>query len=216
MRKAPSRIRRPLQARSQATLDRLEAAAAALLERRSWHEVSVAALCRRARTPVGSFYARFADKDALLDYLDDRYSRQVQGLIAEMAETPGATLGATIRHMVERAVAFHIERRGLIRALVLRARSRREPAWELRTQAMNALLPRLIGRLLVHRSEIRHADPARAAATGLTLVLAAMRDRILFPESLPGPEAADRATLVSALSHLFASYLMRPRREVSP
>src|SRR5688572_27091468 len=67
------RLRPPKQARSQRTLERLLVAAEALLAERAWDEIGVAELSKAAGTSVGAFYTRFADKDALLDLLAERY-----------------------------------------------------------------------------------------------------------------------------------------------
>jgi AcrR family transcriptional regulator len=62
----------PQQNRSRRTLDRLLEASESLLKRKRFEEISVAELAREPRSSVGSFYARFPGKDALLDFLDGR------------------------------------------------------------------------------------------------------------------------------------------------
>lgn len=62
-------MRAPLQARSRRTLERILAAGWELLEEGGPEALTVQAITRRARTSVGSFYARFQGKDDLLRYM---------------------------------------------------------------------------------------------------------------------------------------------------
>src|SRR5687768_18441733 len=69
---AISWVRQLQQARSQDTLARLLDAAESLLEQHAWESISVAALVGLAHSSVGAFYARFPDKDSLLQHLHER------------------------------------------------------------------------------------------------------------------------------------------------
>ncbi len=207
-------VSEPLQERSRRTLERLLAAAGELLEERTFHELTVQEVVRRAGSSVGSFYARFEDKEALLDYLDELYARQMIALVNELAEEleadPPDSLRATARAVFARLVPFHRTRRGLIRALVLRARERREVHFDDRTRRMNHELPRLLACLLRHRGEIAHPDPEQATGLGFALAFAGLRDRILFPESIRLPTETTDARLVEESAHLLTAYLTTP------
>ncbi len=123
---ARKEIRRPVQDRSRATLQRLAGAAAQLLEERPWHQISIAEIVATASSSVGSFYARFPDKAALLDFLDERYTGEVlalHGQIKELIANQAPDLGELVAQLVCELVRFHRRRRGLIRALVQRART---------------------------------------------------------------------------------------------
>jgi len=211
---AGSRISEPLQERSRRTLERLLAAATELLEERNFHELTVQEVVSRAGSSVGSFYARFEDKEALLDYLDELYARQMIALVGEIAseleERRPESLRATVREVFARLVPYHRTRRGLIRALVLRARERREVHYDDRTRRMNDELPRLLACLLQHGEEIAHADAEKAAGLGFALAFAGLRDRILFPESVRLPSRTTDARLVEELTHLLTAYLTHP------
>src|SRR3989304_5140937 len=67
-----SAVRPPQQARSRATLDRFVEAAVALVGERRFEDAPVAEIARRARASVGAFYARFPDKDALVEFMNER------------------------------------------------------------------------------------------------------------------------------------------------
>jgi AcrR family transcriptional regulator len=64
-------VRAPLQERSRKTLERILAAGWMLLEEGGPDALTVQAITRRARTSVGSFYARFQGKDDLLSYMGE-------------------------------------------------------------------------------------------------------------------------------------------------
>ena len=96
----PSRVRPPKQARSQQTLERLLVAAETLLAERPWEQIGVAELCAAADASVGAFYARFTDKDALLDLLADAYRTDM----ARFAEQ----LGAAVRAAIEMAATIRL------------------------------------------------------------------------------------------------------------
>lgn len=172
--------------------------------------MSVTEIVKRAGSSVGSFYARFRDKDALLDYLDEGYAREV---IAWQEEFIGAdrrkpaSLRATVSELVTWLVCYHRRHRGLLRALVLRARTRLEPRYRERTSRMNQRLPEVRDVLLRHRGEIRHPRPERAAALGFSFALGALRERILFPEAIELPEATPDDVLIEEITKAYLAYL---------
>ena len=65
-------VREPKQSRSRRTLRRITGAALELIAEAGVEGTTVHAIVRRADSSVGSFYARFAGKDDLLAYLDER------------------------------------------------------------------------------------------------------------------------------------------------
>ena len=217
----PPRTAAPRQERSRATLERICRAATELLEERNWPEVTVAEIVARARSSVGSFYARFADKEALLDLLDERYTESVVELTGEMAarvreEEP--TLGEYVRTLARELVRFHRRSPGLIRALVLRARMYREPAYEERTRRMNAAARQVFEPLVERVAALDSREGPRAATLercffAFTFMFSALRDRILFPESVVAPTALDDDQLAAELAAATLAYLDAPPTE---
>lgn len=57
------------------------------------------------------------------------------------------------------------------------------------------------------RAEITHPDPERAVFDAFSFTYTAMRERILFPESIPEPFERSDDELVEALTHNFLAYL---------
>lgn len=215
-----SRAIAPRQERSRATLERICRAAAELLEEKSWAEVTIAEIVARARSSVGSFYARFADKDALLDLLDERYTVSVLELADRMAiwvGTEAPDLEEYVRTLVGELVTFHRRSAGLIRALVLRARIGREPAYDERTRRMQAAVCEVFEPLLERMPEGGAAEPeARAVERcffAFTFMFSALRDRILFPESIVEPAELTDEALAEHLTAATLAYLRTPSME---
>ena len=141
------RIQPPLQNRSRETLERILEAATALLETQVWDDIAISAIALRARSSVGSFYARFPDKHALLDHLDERYAAELTDLLeAHVVEATAGewSLEERARHLLQVLITYHRARRGLLRTLVLTARASNSSRYRARSQRINAALPALI------------------------------------------------------------------------
>lgn len=165
----PSRLRPPKQPRSRRTLERLVAAGLAILDEEGPSGVTVQAVVSRARSSVGSFYARFKGKDDLLAYLADSVR---DSAIAEwresVAEPPlsGTLLpemvGSAIHHLVEVRERWDA---GVRAAAGLADRSSDHDAFR------RSVVEELASRLLERRSEITHPHPDVAVRVGLWAVL---------------------------------------------
>lgn len=212
-RKRQSILRRPQQARSRETLDRIVQATRELLRRKTFDEISITEITRRARSSVGSFYARFPDKAALLDHLDELYARSVvadaERLAAEgCSEDSG--LAERIRAIVEYLLALHSSEPGLLRTLILEARRRPGGRFGERTRRMNATVPAMMKRLLECEEEIAHPEPERAVYLGLLMVFSAIREVTLFPEALAEFVDYEEQELVDQLTSAYLAYLGAP------
>lgn len=200
----------PTQKRSRQTLERLVDATRSLLEEKPFEAIGVGEIVRRARSSVGVFYARFGDKDGLLDYLDERYAQDMIASLEEFlasAEARRRSLSSLTEDLWRRLVVFHRRDRGLLRALILRARLRLEPRFTERTKRMNETLPALTELFLRYRTSLRHPDPERAVPLGFAMVFSALRDRILFSESIELADPPDDEELARELTRCFLAYL---------
>ena len=194
----------PRQARSRDTLARLERAAVELLESRTWDELTLTDLVRRARSSIGSFYNLFGDKDAFLDHLDEQYAQDLTASIARQLEARPERLAGAVRQLMAGLIAFHRRRRGLIRALVLRARNRREPAYDERTRRMNQTLPVLCAWL----GKSAPTVAAERLELAFSFCFSALRDRVLFPESVELSSDLEDDELADELADLFCHYAL--------
>lgn len=202
-------VRRPLQARSQETLDRILDAAEALVAEKGFEDATVAEIARRAESSVGAFYARFRDKDGLLYALYERYFEQATAT-ADAALDParwaGVPIPGILRAVARFLVEIYRERRGLIRAFVVRNHTDAEfrARQERLSHYVNAKLSEL---LLARGAEIDHADPARAAAFGLTMTVSTIESAILFGEMRSSVLALTDDELSSELTRAYLAYL---------
>lgn len=180
-------VRTPQQARSRRTLERILDAAERLLAERPFEEITVAEIVAESGTSVGSFYARFPAKQALVPALyERRYDPAVLERLGrarrELAERFDS-LEAVLREAAARMVAHYRRDRWLLRLMALHARQRPDAVSD-ETRRRRVPFHRALGEpLLRHRDEIRHPDPERAVQMALFFGMATCRDRILFDYS---------------------------------
>jgi AcrR family transcriptional regulator len=194
-------LRTPKQSRSQRTLDRLVAAGLTLLEEGGPDAVTVQAVVSRAKSSVGSFYARFEHKDALLAYLRERVR---ESAAAEWTETVGREAWeASLAGTAAQAVALLLDLR---------------PGYEQRIRTVDRLvtdgeddalthraLDELAARFLQRREEITHPNPELAVRIALGAVLG-------VGEHAASAGAVDADALRTECVHLLLGYLAgRPR-----
>lgn len=202
-------VRPPRQARSQETLERLLDAAEQLVAEKGFADATIAELVRRAGSSVGAFYARFRDKEGLLYALYERYLEQAVAT-ADAALDPrfweGASIPEVLRAIVPFLVAVHRERQGLLRAFVLR--SHVDPEFRAREERLSHHVNGSLSRLLLARAgEIRHPDPARAAAFGLSMAVSSIENAVLFGELRSGVLTLSDDELAAELIRAFLAYL---------
>jgi AcrR family transcriptional regulator len=155
--------RPPKQPRSERTLERLVRAGLDLLERAGPEAVTVQAVAARARSSVGSFYARFAGKEDFLEHLAQRIRQEELARLRQSAAAdPWEGLG--LRGAVERAVDLIAEtsRRG--------AKPRGgpgDPTGEARHAVREELLDELAAHLLASAGAVRHHEPQLAVRLAL-------------------------------------------------
>ena len=203
-------IRPPLQRRSRDTMARIVNAAESLLQERGFEHLSVADITTRARSSVGAFYARFADKDALLDYLDERHAEELIERVTAYSEDErwqAAPVEAFVGDVVRFLAGYFKEHRGVLRALSVRGRLHDAPRFAETTRRVNSRVPELIRLVLSRRSEIEHPSPDVAVYLGFVMVMGALRERILFPETYPTHLPVSVRLLADELVQAYLSYL---------
>lgn len=213
-RRAPAatrwRLSPPVQERSRETIDRFAAGAEELLRDRPFERISVQDIATAAGRPIGSFYARFASKEALLPYLYQRYHDGLEALYeTRFRRVAGETkLEDAIESVVDLLLGLYTERRWLIRALALFARTHPEALPPDLVEQRRRVFEQPVLALMKHRARIRHSDPAAAIRFGVFLVSAAAREKLLFSQA---PHARvtpmTRATLKRELVRTLFAYL---------
>ncbi len=205
------------QERSRRSAERIVAAALELLATKNFEEMSVSEIAGRAGMSVGGFYARFADKSALLHHLDASVIERILSHAREIL-SPEATCGLGARAVIERYVnmavrAFRKNKR-VLQQVSLRSRTSVDPAVRARIRDANRTLHDLLRqRIYERRAEIGHASPRLAIDVALTAVSGAMREYVLFQEHRPHFRPVTDSRLIVELCDMFCVYLRIERRE---
>ncbi|HTE46878.1 MAG TPA: TetR/AcrR family transcriptional regulator [Gemmatimonadaceae bacterium] len=201
-----ARVREPRQARSLETYERMLDAAEEILLETSFDDATVAEVAGRAGVTIGAFYARFADKDALLRQLELRMEKDFIALNADNDdEIARLTLEALVLNHHRRLIGVYRRRRAIARALVLRSHT--DPALRRRIEKLNTKsLPRFARSLREH-AYIDHPQPIRAIQFALVAVRSVCREVILFRESWPNARPLTDQELAKELTRQFLTYL---------
>lgn len=165
-------VRPPHQARSQESMERILDAAEEVIREKGFDSATVSEIVRKARSSVGTFYARFRDKDALLNLLHERFYEEAiatTDAALDLNRWENASVGEIIGELVPFLVRIYRERGGLIRALIVRGVD--DTALAMRSaQVFEHVAMRLRALLLARRHEITHPDPDLAIEFGYRLV----------------------------------------------
>lgn len=175
MAEAAAHLNPPKQARSKRTLERIVKGSLAILDEQGADGLTVQAIVERAGSSVGSFYARFAGKEDLLEYLGDRVWREAAARWDAALASRDWT-GLDLREMVDGAVRL-LGEAGSSRASYLEALGRAHGTRDDAYASFRAHVIAGLEELLVTRSEeMAHPDPAVAVPLGLRAVLSVLED----------------------------------------
>ncbi len=213
------KLRVPRQQRSRETLRRILDAFEAALENQTFEEVTVGELCERAECSVGTFYGRVESKDALLEHLRQRVYGDVAKRLRDLFDPRKGTntdLESVINEQTEVLLDFHLQRRGVIRAVILQAR--RHPVFAKQTQAFNgSVLAMARESWLMHRDEILAPDPIAASEQAALMLAGYLREAVVFRELWPMQRELDRAALLQQTRSVLIRFLTgrAPRGEIT-
>lgn len=204
-------FRPPTQTRSHATLSRIAAATDALLTERGPARVTVAAVVERANASVGSFYARFDDKDAAIRYVHERFWAELRARWDRWLEPerwrdaePVAVVAGVIRTLVR--IQFRDAAR--LRAFMIDALTRPDGELTARTVALDRHVADQVAVLLAETdSGLANPVSRGVAASGFQRVLSAVRDDVVLGR-VPGPDpGATARERILVLTRMYAGLL---------
>jgi len=159
----------PQQARSKKTLERIVRAALDILEKDGPDGLTVQTVVSKARSSVGSFYARFKGKEDLLEYLEARiWDETRERWQGELDRQPWAgQSGVEVADAAVRLlVAAHASRATYLKALDRMGAGGGDGYGSFR----RLVLQRLTDAILAHAEEIEHPDPPLAVRLSLSAV----------------------------------------------
>ncbi len=207
-------VKPPLQARSQQTLERLLDAAEAIICEKGIDKATVADIARRGDSSVGAFYSRFADKEALLKCVLQRFNDQALAT-AEAVLEPSRWATVDFRDALEAMMHFMLEmlreRRQLVLALMTRAPT--DPQLSAFGEHLQTTITRLMHALIEHRHhQLGHHDPETAIQLAVWLVLSAVENRTIHerPNAAPASGCAPRLadeTVAKEVTEMVMRYL---------
>lgn len=178
---SPKLFKAPVQARSEATLQRILAAAIELFDAKEYTRVSMSEIAARADVSVATLYTRFRDKEALLDYLfsDLQSTRldEVRALFQNEAWS-GISIVDRVDILISQLVAGMVAHTGLFRAF-----SQRQLKNE-RTPSEIACEKEVASTLAAWLQDGVREDgrnlPVRAARMAVSLIGSSVRLQIIF------------------------------------
>jgi AcrR family transcriptional regulator len=199
----------PKQERSLQTLNRLLDAAEKVLEEKGLDAATVPVIARRAGVSVGVVYRRFANKDALIRGVYERFLWRIGEQNSMMFATLSrvhVSLSDLLRGMVRGSVESHRRKRNLLRALFQFARTHSDPAMKREAGKMNrASTAALTALMLSHREKITHPDPETAIEFAVLTLASVIRAAIIDDAETHGLSAPD--DLEDELTRMIFGYL---------
>ncbi len=206
-------MKAPCQQRSRDSQERILRAAEALIRSKGYEALTTAEVVRRSRTSIGTLYARFGDKTALLHAVQDRVqSREEADMRAHLdkVEWDGLTLEESVRRLLDiKRVAADGDGR-LFEAFVVHGAT--DPVLRAQGYRHKAVMEGLeVEVLMRHAGQIGHPDPEDAARVASRLAQAAQEEyvqRSLSGVSLPTAPPPD--LLLQRLAEVIIAYLKNP------
>lgn len=160
-------IRAPSQARSQRTMEEVYRGLDELLRDRAFDRITIADLANHADVAVGSIYARFKDKNALLAGLHLRVTEQAiacLGPLSEPSKWEGRSDGEMVHGILQAIGRFYRRQTHILHATLI---ANLEVVGRMRTETWQAAIDRFTA-LLVARSP--RSDPAALELAVRTMV----------------------------------------------
>jgi AcrR family transcriptional regulator len=207
-------VKAPRQQRSRDSQERLLKAAEMLIKSKGFEALTTAEVVRRSRTSIGTLYARFGDKTALLHAVQDRVQSREEALMrASIAKVDWdrLSLEEAVRELLQIKQTANEGDDRLYEAFVVHGAT--DPVLRAQGYRHKAIIEALeVEILLKHAGDIGHDDPEDAARVASRLAQAAQEEyvqRSLAGDSLPA--AAPPDLLLQRLAEVIIAYLKNPQ-----
>jgi AcrR family transcriptional regulator len=206
-------VKEPRQQRSRDSQERILKAAEILIKSKGFEALTTAEVVRRSRTSIGTLYARFGDKTALLHAVQDRVQAREETAMREQlakVDWDGLSLEDTVRQLLQIKQMANEGDDRLYEAFVVHGAT--DPVLRAQGYGHKAAIEALeVEILLKHAGEFGHADPEAAARVASRLAQAAQEEyvqRSLAGDSLPA--AAPPDLLLQRLADVIIAFLKNP------
>lgn len=209
MTKHSPETRSPQQDRSKETLRKILVATEELLSKEPAEELSIRQVLALSGVSNGSFYSRFANKDALIK---ECWKGLVESLDEEwdlkFDEFEFNSLSERVGYLVKWQVDRFYKHRGLYRAYVNLLRTTDLKPTRQNLYAYAKLEDKRTRFLMVSADEIAHPDPRHAIKMAIFVTYAAARELVFYPQM---PHASSikmsKSRLIKELTSVFLSCL---------
>ncbi len=206
-------VKAPCQQRSRDSQERILRAAEALIKTKGFEALTTAEVVRRSRTSIGTLYARFGDKTALLHAVQDRVQEREEALIRQQMDEvdwDALTLEECVRRLLEIKRAATKGNDRLFEAFVVHGAT--DPILRAQGYRHKAVIEGLeVEKLMRHAAEFGHADAETASRVASRLAQAAQEEFV--QRSLSGvefPATAPPDLLLEKLAEVIIAYLKSP------
>ncbi len=206
-------MRKPRQDRSRRTLEAMLDAVEGLIAERGVEVLKLGDIAARAGYTTGAIYARFRDKEALLEQLYERFVTRAieamdQGYATLTAE--GVDLTAALTLWVRTLIAHQRQNWALHNAFLTRIQT--EEPYRLRSRRLTLHAAWVLRQVMEqHHDRIAHHDLDRAAGMAVLIMYATIERAITLrePVSVYLPDSDD--ALVAELVRVLSAYLEAPQ-----
>jgi AcrR family transcriptional regulator len=213
--KSVNMVKTPRQQRSRDSLERILKAAETIIGSKGHEFLTIAEVVRRSDTSVGTVYARFPDKEALLHAVHERViMRDLEDFREQVAAIDWKSLSlqeAIVRlAAIKRAKAKGMER--LYEAFVVHGAT--DPVLRAEGYRVKGLNEDLEVEILMgHAEEIGHEDPQEAIRIASRIWQAAREEMVQRSKSgVPGPGGVPQDILMDKLDQVIIAYLKNMSR----
>lgn len=210
--KSDQSIRKPRQDRSRRTLEAMLDAVEALIAERGVDVLKLGDIAARAGYTTGAIYARFRDKEALLEQLYDRFVTRAmeamdQGYATLTAE--GVDLTEALNLWVRTLIAHQRQNWSLHNAFLTRIQT--EEPCRLRSRELTLHAAWVLRQVMEqHHDRIAHDDLDRAAGMAVLIMYATIERAITLREPASVYLPASDDALVAELVRVLSAYLETP------
>lgn len=206
-------VKTPCQQRSRDSLERILRAAEALVRSKGYEALTIAEVVRRSRTSVGTVYARFPDKDALLHALHERVvTRELEGFKKELDRVDWGemSLAEAVRRLIAIKRSQATGKEKVYEAFVLKGAT--DPSLRAEGYRVKALNEDLEVQILMrYADDINHDHPEEAIRIACRLWQAAKEESVQRLKSgIPGPGGVRQGILLERVDDVVIAYLECP------
>ena len=206
------RIRKPRQDRSRRTLEAMLDAVEGLIAERGVEVLKLGDIAARAGCTTGAIYARFRDKEAMLEQLYQRFvSRAIEAMNEgyDTLTAEGVALPDALTLWVRTLIAHQRQTWALHNAFLTRIQT--EERYRLRSRELTLHAAWVLRQVMEqHHDRIAHDDLDRAAGMAVLILYATIERAITLrePASVYMPPSDD--ALVAELVRVVRAYLETP------